>query len=308
MQPLLELQNLTTAFPLERGLVRAVENLSLQVRRGEKLGIAGESGSGKTVSMLSILRLVPEPGEIVKGKVIAMIFQDPMSSMNPVFRVGEQIREALRIHGIVTGEHRLPRAFDQTTRRAERRHVIDALAEVGIPTPEEAYKRYPHEFSGGMQQRALIAIALSCKPKIILADEPTTALDVTIQAQILDLLDKINREHNTSIILVTHNLGVVAEFCQSIAVMYAGQLMEKGPTESVVNNPLHPYTRGLLACLPRLSTKEKLHPIPGTVPDLINLPAGCPFRPRCDVAVPECGDGPIGLQRIEGRLVRCLLY
>lgn len=330
MQPLLELRDLTTVFPLERGMVRAVENLSLQLRRGERLGIAGESGSGKTVSMLSILRLVPDPGKIVNGKVlyrgenllkkspsamrrirgreIAMIFQDPMSSMNPVFRVGEQIREALRIHGMVRGEHRLPRAFDQTTKRTERRHVINALAEVGIPTPEEAYKRYPHEFSGGMQQRALIAIALSCEPKILLADEPTTALDVTIQAQILDLLDEINREHKTSIILVTHNLGVVAEFCETIAVMYAGQLMEKGPTESVVNNPLHPYTRGLLACLPRLSTRAKLRPIPGTVPDLINLPPGCPFHPRCDVAIRECGDGPIGLKEVDGRLVRCLLH
>jgi len=201
------------------------------------------------------------------------------------------------------------RGFGRERRRAERQCVINALEEVGIPIPEEGYKRYPHEFSGGMQQRALIAIALACQPKILLADEPTTALDVTIQAQILDLLNKINREHSTSIILVTHNLGVVAEFCDTIAVMYAGRMMEKGVTEEVISNPMHPYTRGLLACLPRLTSKNKIHPIPGVVPDLINLPPGCPFHPRCDVSVPECAEmGSIALKQVSGRLVRCLLH
>ena len=193
-------------------------------------------------------------------------------------------------------------------KEAEKQRVIEALKEVGIPVPEEAYKRYPHEFSGGMQQRALIAIALSCQPKILLADEPTTALDVTIQAQILELLNKINREHGTSIILVTHNLGVVAEFCDTIAVMYAGRMMEKGQTEKVISQPMHPYTRGLLACLPGLSEKKKIHPIPGRVPDLIELSPGCPFYPRCDAAMPECRGGDIPLKKVNGRLVRCLLY
>jgi oligopeptide/dipeptide ABC transporter ATP-binding protein len=329
--PLLELKDLTTVFPLRRGLVQAVDGLSFQLRRGEKLGIAGESGSGKSVSMLSILKLVPYPGKTVKGEVIfqgenllekpsaemrkirgkeiAMIFQDPMSTLNPVFRVGEQIRESLRIHGVVANERKQFWPFDRARRKAERQRVIEALEEVGIPIPDEGYKRYPHEFSGGMQQRVLIAIALSCKPKILLADEPTTALDVTIQAQILDLLNKINREHGTSIILVTHNLGVVAEFCDSIAVMYAGRMMEKGLTEEVTSHPMHPYTRGLLACLPRLTEKKKIHPIPGVVPDLINLPPGCPFAPRCDVAMPECREeSNIPLKEVGGRLVRCLLY
>jgi len=329
--PLLELKDLTTVFPLRRGLVQAVDGLSFQLRRGEKLGVAGESGSGKSVSMLSILRLVSHPGKIVKGQVlfqgdnlldksptemrrirgkeIAMVFQDPMSTLNPVFRIGDQIRESLRIHDIVADDRKRVWPFNRARREAERQRVVEALKEVGIPIPEEGYKRYPHEFSGGMQQRALIAIALSCKPKVLLADEPTTALDVTIQAQILDLLNKINREHGTSIILVTHNLGVVAEFCDNIAVMYAGQMMEKGPTEEVIDNPLHPYTRGLLACLPRLTEKRKIHPIPGLVPDLIDLPAGCPFYPRCDVAMPECQEGRnISLKEVNGRLVRCLLH
>jgi len=339
MFPLLELKDLTTVFPLRRGLVQAVDGLSFQLRKGEKLGIAGESGSGKSVSMLSTLRLVSHPGKIVRGEVIfqgenllekspaemrkirgkeiAMIFQDPMSTLNPVFRIGEQIRESLRIHKIVAdpvvsgtnGERERPWPLNRMGRRkAERQHVIEALREVGIPIPEEGYKRYPHEFSGGMQQRALIAIALSCKPKILLADEPTTALDVTIQAQILDLLNKINREHGTSIILVTHNLGVVAEFCESIAVMYAGQMMEKGPIEEVTSNPMHPYTRGLLACLPSLTEKKKIHPIPGVVPNLIDLPPGCPFAPRCGAIMPECREGNIPLKEVNGRLVRCLLY
>jgi len=325
-QPLLELRNLTTVFPTRRGLVRAVDGLDLTVREGEKLGIVGESGSGKSVTLLSILRLVPPPGRIVAGDVlfrgesllaksssemrrvrgrkIAMIFQDPMTTLNPVFRVGEQIRESLRIHGLVDGRGR-------ARRRAEIERVIQVLNDVGIPYPEESLRRYPHEFSGGMQQRAIIAIALSCEPQLLLADEPTTALDVTIQAQILDLLERINRERGMGIILVTHNLGVVAEFCDTIAIMYAGQIMEKGATEEVTTEPLHPYTRGLLRCLPRIYGKrEKIRPIPGLVPDLATLPPGCPFAPRCDVVRPECReDRRIPLKEVEpGRWVRCLLY
>lgn len=331
---LLELRNLTTVFPTRRGLVRAVDGMSFMLREGEKLGIVGESGSGKTVTLLSILRLVPHPGEIVdgealflgedllhkprtemrkiRGKEIAMIFQDPLTTLNPVFPVGEQIRESLGIHNIVSSSNGwLSRLFDRRRIAAEQERVIQVMRDVGIPSPVERAKNYPHQFSGGMQQRVIIAIALSCEPHLLLADEPTTALDVTIQAQIMDLLNKINREHGTSVILVTHNLGVVAEFCDNIIVMYAGWMMEKGTVEEVIADPKHPYTQGLLRCLPRISEKrEKIHPIPGLVPDLARLPPGCPFSPRCDQAMPECKeDRPFPLIELgEGRLVRCLLY
>ena len=324
--PLLELKGLTTVFPTRRGLVRAVDGVNFQLREGEKLGIVGESGSGKSVTLLSILRLLPHPGQIVdgdvifrgesllekssvemrkiRGKEIAMVFQDPMTTLNPVFRVGEQIRESLRIHGIIAKR-------GQARRRAEYERVIEAMADVGIPMPEESVRRYPHEFSGGMQQRAITAIALSCEPKLLLADEPTTALDVTIQAQILALLDRINRERGMSIVIVTHNLGVVAEFCETIVILYAGQVMEKGSIDEVITDPKHPYTRGLLRCLPRIYAKrERIRPIPGLVPDLATLPPGCPFAPRCDAAMPECQEErSIPLKEVEGgRWVRCLLY
>jgi oligopeptide/dipeptide ABC transporter ATP-binding protein len=334
LPPLLELKELTTVFPTRRGQVRAADGLSFQLQRGEKLGIVGESGSGKSVTLLSILRLVPNPGEIVQGEVrfqgenllgrsakamrqvrgkeIAMIFQDPMTTLNPAFLVGEQIRESLWIHGIVPRSNGLlARLFDRGRKAAEYRRVWEAMADVGIPVPEQSARRYPHQFSGGMQQRALAAIALACEPHLLLADEPTTALDVTIQAQILALLDKINREHGTAIILVTHNLGVVAEFCQSIIVMYAGQLMEKGQIDPVIEEPRHPYTRGLLRCQPRIGAhREKIFPIPGLVPDLADLPPGCPFSPRCDEVMPECSRvDRIPLRAMpDGRLVRCLRY
>jgi oligopeptide/dipeptide ABC transporter ATP-binding protein len=332
--PLLELGKLTTVFPTQRGLVRAVDGLSLTLAEGERLGIVGESGSGKSVTLLSILRLVPPPGKIVagdlcfcgesllakssaemrriRGSEIAMIFQDPMTTLNPVFVVGEQIREALRIHGIVPRTNGLLGGlFDSKRKAAEYQRVWAAMTDVGIPAPRRNSRAYPHQFSGGMQQRALAAIALSCEPRVLLADEPTTALDVTIQAQILALLDKINREHSTAIVLVTHNLGVVAEFCQRILVMYAGQLMEQGTTEQVIEDPQHPYTRGLLRCLPRIGARrERIQPIPGLVPDLATLPPGCSFAPRCDVAMPECSQGDrVRLRPLpDGRLVRCLLY
>ncbi|MEJ2732474.1 MAG: ABC transporter ATP-binding protein [Anaerolineae bacterium] len=331
---LLELEDLTTVFPTRRGLVRAVDGLSFQLHRGEKLGIVGESGSGKSVTLLSILRLVAYPGRIAKGDVlfrgerlsgkrakemrqirgndIAMIFQDPMTTLNPAFRVGDQVRESLRIHHIVSpGDGRLARLFGRGRRTAEDEHVWQAMADVGIPAPEENARRYPHQFSGGMQQRALIAIALSCKPQVLLADEPTTALDVTIQAQIMALLDEINREYGTAIVLVTHNLALVAEFCESLVVMYAGQMMERGPIDPVIEDPKHPYTRGLLRCLPRIDARrEKILPIPGLVPDLAELPGGCPFAPRCDEVLPECSQvDSIPIKVLpDGRLVRCLLY
>ena len=332
--PLLELKDLTTVFPTQRGLVRAVDGLSFQLHTGEKLGIVGESGSGKSVTLLSILRLVPHPGQIVsggvhfrgedlvaksatemrhlRGKDIAMIFQDPMTALNPAFLVGDQIRESLRIHNAVPrSKGPFSRLFDRQRKAAEFERVWEAMADVGIPVPRQSARRYPHQFSGGMQQRALTAIALACEPQVLLADEPTTALDVTIQAQILALLDKINQQHGTAVVLVTHNLGVVAEFCQTIIVMYAGQLMEKGHIDPVVEDPKHPYTRGLLRCLPRIGARrEKISPIPGLVPDLADLPPGCPFSPRCDRVMPQCSQvETVPLTELpDGRLVRCLLY
>ena len=333
-QPLLELRDLTTVFPTRRGLVRAVDGFSFQLHEGEKLGIVGESGSGKSVTLLSILRLVPHPGETVNGEVrfrgqnlltksaremrqirgkdIAMIFQDPMTTLNPAFLVGEQIRESLRIHSIVPRSNGLfSRLFDRRRKAAEYQRVWEAMADVGIPVPRQSARRYPHQFSGGMQQRALTAIALACEPHVLLADEPTTALDVTIQAQILALLNKINQEHGTAIVLVTHNLGVVAEFCQSIIVMYAGQLMEKGQIDHVTEHPMHPYPRGLLCCLPRISARREItSPIPGLVPDLAYLPPCCPFFPRCDVATPACSPSAAIPRRARRarRLVGLLLH
>ena len=332
-QPLLELRNLTTVFPLKRGVVRAVTGIDLTLLSGEILGVVGESGSGKSMTMLSILGLVPYPGQItagqiffkgrdllkmpanemrkIRGKDIAMVFQDPMTTLNPVFPIGEQIGESLRVHGLLNAQRsRLPRALDRERKRAERERVLQVLDEVGIPAPSEASQRFPHEYSGGMQQRALIAIALACGPQIILADEPTTALDVTVQAQIMSLLNSINRAHGTSIILVTHDLGLAAEFCHKIIVMYAGRVVEIGPNEAVTEDPKHPYTQGLLACIPRIrGDRKKLSPIPGSVPDLINLPVGCAFQPRCSFARDECLGQDIPLVEVEpGRMVRCVLY
>ena len=333
-ETLLKVQGLTTIFPTRRGQVRAVNDLSFVLHRREKLGIVGESGSGKSVTLLSILRLVPYPGRIahgdvrfrgerlserssrgmrrIRGKDIAMIFQDPMTTLNPAFRVGDQVRESLRIHRVIPPSNGpLARLFDRKRRAGEIQRVRAAMADVGIPAPAESARRYPHQFSGGMQQRALIAIALSCEPQVLLADEPTTALDVTIQAQIMALLDKINREHGTAVVLVTHNLGLVAEFCENIIVMYAGQMMERGTTDQVIDDPKHPYTQGLLRCLPRIGVQEEqILPIPGLVPDLADLPLGCPFSPRCNKVLPKCTQvDTIPLTTLpDGRSVRCLLY
>ncbi|MCI0475255.1 MAG: ABC transporter ATP-binding protein [Anaerolineales bacterium] len=331
--PVLQLDNLTAVFPLKRGIVRAVTNVDLTLARGEILGLVGESGCGKSATMLSILRLLPYPGKIVagqvllkgdnilarsprairqvRGKSIAMIFQDPMSTLNPAFPIAEQIGESMRIHRLdVAPGNRRPWLFDFASRQREQERVLALLEEVGIPRPKDTRRCYPHELSGGMQQRVLIAIALSCAPDVLLADEPTTALDVTVQAQIVDLLNRINRERHTSIILVTHNLGLAAEFCHRIAVMYAGQIVEQGPTVEVVENSLHPYTQGLLNCIPRITRgRKKISPIPGNVPDPIDLPLGCAFQPRCASAHAECLGRAIPLVEAQpNRLVRCVLY
>jgi oligopeptide/dipeptide ABC transporter ATP-binding protein len=334
-QPLLQLENLETVFPTRRGLVRAVAGVSLSLQSGEILGVVGESGCGKSVTLLSILRLISSPGRIqdgrivfqgrdlltlsaremrqVRGKEIAMVFQDPLSTLNPAFSVGEQIRESLQIHGICPAE--APTTFltgswapRPARAAAERERVLRLMSEVGISSPADRYREYPHQFSGGMQQRALVAIALACEPKVLLADEPTTSLDVTIQAQISDLLRRINREHGTAIVLVTHNLDLAAEFCQRIVVMYAGRVVEMGTAEQVIESPGHPYTRGLLTCIPRISPqRRRIQPIPGSVPDLAAVPPGCAFAPRCADVQPVCREGPIPFFAEDAdHRVRCL--
>ena len=332
--PCLEINHLTVLFKTRRGTVRAVNDLSLEVGKGERLGLVGESGCGKSVTLLSILRLIPYPGTIPSGRVlfegadllqksppeirkirgrrISMVFQDPMTTLNPVFKVGEQIRESLAIHGLFSqgGSRGLWASFFASRqKKVEYRRVIELMEQVGIPSPESRYEEYPHQFSGGMQQRGLIAIALACNPSLILADEPTTALDVTIQAQILDLLRKINQERHTSLIFVTHNLGVASEFCHRIAVMYAGSIVEIGGVDDVVENPMHPYTRGLLQSIPKITKEpQRIEPIPGNVPDLIDLPEGCAFKPRCGQTSDRCRGGPEWKEVREGHWVRCLLW
>jgi len=298
--PLLEVRGLKTRFFTQEGVVKAVEDVSFSLRASETLGVVGESGSGKSITGLSIMRLVPAPyGRIVEGSIlldgvnlltvgddemrgvrgrkIAMIFQDPMTSLNPVLTIGRQISEALEEHMGLSG-------------RQARQRSIELLKLVGIPNAEQRIDQYPHQFSGGMRQRVVIAMALSCNPKLIIADEPTTALDVTIQAQILDLLRKLQSEFETGIIMITHSLGVVAGVADRIQVMYAGSIVETGTTEAIFAEPRHPYTVGLMKSIPRVDgrEKERLNPIRGMPPDLIDLPNMCPFAPRCGYARPAC--------------------
>ncbi|MGI8331886.1 ABC transporter ATP-binding protein [Actinomadura scrupuli] len=288
----LEVRDLRIHFPTDDGLVKSVDGLSFQLERGRTLGIVGESGSGKSVTSLGILGLhnrdnAEVSGEIwldgqelvgatqdqvrrLRGRNMAMIFQDPLSSMHPFYTIGNQIIEAYRIHNDVS-------------KKVARKHAIDMLGRVGIPQPDRRVDSYPHEFSGGMRQRAMIAMALSCDPELLIADEPTTALDVTVQAQILDLLRDLQQEFNSAIIMITHDLGVVAELSDDILVMYGGRCAEYGDVEDVFHRPEHPYTWGLLGSMPRLDRDrtERLMPIKGTPPSLINVPAGCAFNPRC---------------------------
>jgi oligopeptide transport system ATP-binding protein len=316
---LLEVKNLRTTFRTEDGPVTAVNGLSFSLEAGETLGIVGESGSGKSVTSLSIMRLLAQNAAVsadgvlfegqdllkkseaemrkIRGHKIAMIFQDPMTSLNPVLTIGDQIMEAVRLH----------LGFNAKDARDK---AIEMLKKVRLPAPETRLNDYPHQFSGGMRQRVMIAMALACDPKVLIADEPTTALDVTIQAQILELMNDMQRDTGAAIILITHDLGVVAEVCKNVLVMYGGNLVEYGTAQQIFQNPRMPYTQGLLSSLPRLDDPEqkRLVPIKGQPPNLLNLPRGCSFGPRCAYTMPICSD-PISLYDFgKGHVARCVLY
>ncbi len=318
MQPLIDIKNLRVDFELRSGRVRAVRDVSLSINRGERLGIVGESGAGKSVLGFSLINLISKPGRITGGEIlfgghdiskysceqmrhirgnhISMIFQDPMMTLNPVLTIGTQMKETILAH------------MDITEKEAEA-ICLDKLQKVYIPSPEKRLKQYPHEFSGGMRQRIVIAISLLTNPKLIIADEPTTALDVTIQAEIMDLLLELCKNENMGLILITHDLAVVSEVTQRIAVLYAGKVVEIGPTMQIINNPQHPYTRGLLKALPQMAGGEKrLHQIPGMMPSLLNMPAGCPFQPRCDIKIERCLKETPKLTQLEnGAQVACFM-
>ena len=313
---LLEITSLRTEFSTRLGLLPAVDDVSLQVQPGEILGLVGESGSGKSVTGFSIMGLIDAPGKITQGSIrfegkelvgasdealrqlrgdrLAMIFQDPMMTLNPVLRVDTQMIETLQAHRSMPAEQALARCRE-------------VLVQVGIASPDERLKQYPHQFSGGMRQRVAIAIALLLRPALIIADEPTTALDVTVQGQILFEMQRLTRETGTALIWITHDLAVVAGLAQRVAVMYAGRVVESGPVEQVLNAPLHPYTRGLLDSVPANNARgQRLHQIPGMTPSLVNRPMGCAFRNRCSFAGDDCAVEPPVHNFSEGRLVRCV--
>jgi peptide/nickel transport system ATP-binding protein len=315
----LTIEDLEVHYPTKRGTVRALRGVNLSVRQGEIVGLVGESGCGKSALLLATMNLLPHPGiitsgrieilgqettnlnracmERLRGRVVSMVFQDPMSTLNPAHKIGAQIREALQVHGL----------WQQIPTEGREETLIKLLREVGIPSPKDILDYDPHQLSGGMQQRVLIAIALACRPNLLLADEPTTALDVTIEAQILNLFRRINRRNGTAILFVTHNLAVASQFCHRIAVMYAGHIVEEGPVDLVLRDPLHPYTRGLLNCVPRMERGGILTPIPGDVPDLMSEHEGCWFYPRCFKGTPQCkraGKDSV-VETFDGRSVRC---
>ena len=315
-EPTLAICGLRAAFPGRTGLVTAVDGVDLTVPHGTIVGLVGESGCGKSVTALSVMGLLPPPGRVLEGRLrfagqdlltlspkawrklrgdrMAMIFQDPMTSLNPVYSVGRQVAEVLRLHRGLTR----PQARQQT---------IGLFRQVGIPDPAARYDAYPRQLSGGLRQRVMIAMAMACHPQLLIADEPTTALDGTIQAQILRLMDQLRRDHGTAVLLITHNMGVVAQVCDLVYVMYAGQIVEAAETFSLFAAPRHPYTLGLLRAIPSLETEqERLDTIPGVVPDLADPPPGCRFYPRCAWAGPECAQAmPPLTDRGEGHLVRC---
>jgi len=302
------------------GVVKAVDGINLDIQRGETIGVVGESGCGKSVTAFSIMRIIPNPGRIVegvinfegkdllslpsssmrqiRGKSISMIFQEPMTSLNPVFTIGHQIAEVFKVHHGMNKKDSIDRA-------------IEMLEKVGIPSPQKRVHEFPHQLSGGMRQRVMIAMALACNPKLLIADEPTTALDVTIQAQILDLMAQLKDTFSSAIMLITHNLGVIAEMAERVVVMYAGRVVEEAPVEKLFEAPLHPYTKGLLQSIPRLDqskggARRRLHEIPGVVPNLMSLPIGCKFLPRCPAFINDCRIGEPTLEEVEtGHYIRC---
>ena len=316
---ILKVEDLKTEFHTSEGILRAVDGVSFKVKKGQVLGLVGESGCGKTVTALSVMRLIPQPpGKIAAGRVffngkdllalpesqmrpfrgkrLAMVFQEPMTSLNPVFTIGNQIGEMLRLHLKMSRSE----AQDRT---------VELLNLVGIPAPEQRVKEYPHQLSGGMRQRVMIAMAISCNPDVIFADEPTTALDVTIQAQILALLEELRGRMGLALVLISHDLGVIAEVAHEVAIMYAGRIVESATTEELFSNPLHPYTQGLLASLPRFdhagARRERLSAIPGSVPRLLELPRGCKFEPRCGFAFDRCREEPPLEELAPDHWVRC---
>lgn len=323
VETLLEIRGLKTYFYTESGVVHAVDGVDLTVRPGEVLGLVGESGCGKSVTSLSVMRLIAPPGRIVAGEIIfdgrnllalpesemrrirgeriSMIFQQPQSSLNPVFKIGDQVAEVFRVHQKMKKQEAWQRA-------------VELLAMVGIPDPERRAHSYPHQISGGMAQRVMIAMALALRPALLIADEPTTALDVTIQAQILDLIRQLQRQLGTAVVLITHDLGVIAEMAERVAVMYAGQVVEQTDVQTLFDEPLHPYTIGLMGSIPILGqVKERLNVIPGNVPDLIDLPPGCRFAPRCQARLQHglkvCTERMPELIEVRpGHWVRCWLY
>jgi len=318
---ILQVRDLKTYFTVDEGIVKAVDGVSFDLHRGETLGIVGESGSGKSVTNLSIINLIPTPpGKIAGGQVlfhgkdllsmppneirqirgnkISMIFQDPMTSLNPFLRISTQMIETIQLH----------QGLDQ---KAAKEKAIEMLKLAGIPAPEKRIDQYPHQFSGGMRQRVMIAMGLSCNPEILIADEPTSALDVTIQAQILELIQELTHKLGTAVIMITHSLGVVAGMCDTICVMYAGRIVERGRTEEIFESPKHPYTRGLIRSVPRLDrdTAERLYSIPGQPPNVIDLPDCCPFYPRCDKAMDICKKKyPPSVAFENGQSASCWLY
>ena len=319
---LLTIRNLHTYFFTDEGVAKAVDGVDLELKEGGTLGVVGESGCGKSVTALSVMRLIPDPpgkitqGEIlfggtnlldlseaamrkIRGRSISMIFQEPMTSLNPVFQIGDQISEVLRLHEGMSRKE----AWDRS---------VEMLKMVGIPSPERRVQEYPHQLSGGMRQRAMIAMALACSPKLMIADEPTTALDVTIQAQILELINRLQKDKGMSVILITHNLGVIAETAQKVAVMYAGRIVEYAEVKPIFINPMHPYTQGLLKSIPRLdedhARKARLEAIPGLVPSLLELPPGCKFSNRCKYVFEKCVEEPQLIEAEPGHMVRCWLH
>ncbi len=317
-QPVLSVRDLRVEFVTRRGVLKAIDGISFDIGKGEVLGVVGESGAGKSVTGSAVIGLIDPPGRIaggevllsgmridnlppeemrrVRGKRIGMIFQDPLTSLNPLYRVSEQLIETIRTHTNLSAS-------------GARKRAIDLLAEVGIPAPDKRIDSYPHEFSGGMRQRVVIALALCAEPELIIADEPTTALDVSVQAQIISLLKRLGREHGTAIMLVTHDMGVIAETADRVAVMYAGRIAEIGPVRDVVQNPLHPYAKGLMGAIPSLeSDADRLVQIPGSMPRLSAIPPGCPFNPRCPYVFDRCRvERPEPIQHSEHR-VACHLY